>query len=170
MPEEKDKRSENIEALRVMADGAEDSSSDAGKRGGAEGANTQSERASVRKKDPAISELAEAKVSTKSPAAPGRRGTRTAARQNPTPRTRTHQYKRTMVPLLLVVALALLALSGVTLFLLTTASDPDPDHLEIKRTLLLKYGKWAVLVALPLAGMLLLGSWVFHRDVSQSKK
>jgi len=92
---------------------------------------------------------------------------RTAKLQTNMRRVHTHAYKRTMIPLLLVVGLLLIALSVLTLFLLIGQRN-DPESLADGMTYLQAYGKYFILAALPMGAILLAGAWMFYLDVRKS--
>ena len=81
-------------------------------------------------------------------------------------RVHGHAYKRTMIPLLLVVGLILIVLSVVTLLALMGDSG-DPDNFAAEGTYLHSHGKYFILVSLPLGAILLMGAWLFYIDVKR---
>lgn len=163
MAGEQDKQSRNIEALNAMVEGAEASPAAPedleAQVGGSLGEKPEEGAAAESAEAAAVAEIAEAAE----PLA-AQRDWRAAVQQQAR-LAHAHQYKRTVIPLLLVVGLLLVALSAATLVMLVSASEPDPYHMQSHGTILQKYGRWTVLIALPLAVLLLLGAWLFHRDV-----
>ena len=168
MADKRDKRSDDAEALSAMADGAEAPSSDPPAQqladleaqSGVEVAGPHERSDAAESAEvAAVAEIAEATDPLAAQA------NWRAAVQRQTRAAYAHQYKRTMLPLLLVVGLLLLVLSTATLVMLVSAAEPDPYHMQSYGTILQKYGKWTVLIALPLAVLLLLGAWLFHRDL-----
>ena len=91
---------------------------------------------------------------------PSERAVASAAR-----RVQMQQYKRTMIPLMLVVGALLLGLSALTVLMLTRQPAPDPNQAQVQKTLIQQYGVWAVAAAAPLGAALLAGAWWFHREV-----
>ena len=81
---------------------------------------------------------------------------------------RTHQYKRTMIPLLLVVGVLLLILGAGTLLVLLADSGGGAVQYEMQRSLLGRYGRHLAVMAMPLGMILLLGAWLFYRDVRRN--
>ena len=81
-------------------------------------------------------------------------------------RVHSRAYKRTMIPLLLVVGLMLVVFSLVTLLALL-GDHEDPDSFAAEGTYLYAYGKYFILVALPLGAILLLGAWLFYIDIKR---
>ena len=149
MADEQDKRSRDADALNAMAEGAGGPAGEAQEQG----APAESAEAG------AVAEIAEAAEPLAG------RGDWRAAVEQQTRLVHARQYKRTMIPLLLVVGALLLALSAVTLVMLLSASSPDPYHMKSHGTILQNYGGWIVLIAMPFAVLLLLGAWLLHREV-----
>lgn len=73
------------------------------------------------------------------------------------------QFKKTMVPLLLAVGVLLLVLSGITVFILLSSRAG-----QMQGAMLNEYGPTVVMVACPLAAVLLAGAWWFHREAGQA--
>lgn len=85
-------------------------------------------------------------------------GGRTSARHA---RAHVHAYKKTMIPLLLVVA-AILAVVGAlaTSMLIRAGQTARQTQWEAWLT-------FVALVSFPLAAILLFGAWLFHREVKR---
>jgi len=82
-------------------------------------------------------------------------------------RAHAHQYRRTMIPLLLVVGLLLVGFSVLTIFMLVGAKK-DPDAIAGEMTYMQAYGKYFIIVSLPIGALLLLGAWLFYLDVRKA--
>lgn len=82
-------------------------------------------------------------------------------------RVYAHQYKRTLIPLLLAVGALLFIFSGVTLAMLLRG---NPDLAPGETTYLLAYGRYFVMAALPLGAILLAGAWLFHVETRGARK
>ena len=80
------------------------------------------------------------------------------------------QFKRTMIPLLVVVGGLLLALSVVTLALMVSTADRDEFHMQTETSALSIHGRWAVPLAVPLGVILLAAAWLFHRDLRRGQR
>ncbi len=76
------------------------------------------------------------------------------------------QFKQTMIPLLIAAAALLLILGTWVLLKLPTAeqraTNPDTGNMLYR-----PWALYAVLAAYPLAAILLLGAWLFRRDVQK---
>jgi len=88
------------------------------------------------------------------------RPARTAGHGRRRGRTHAHTYKKSMIPFLIVVAAMLLVVGCISTGIVVPAwlsqeriSDPRMRLVSI--------------ASFPLAGVLLLGAWMFHRDVKQ---
>jgi hypothetical protein len=101
-------------------------------------------------------------------AAPSIQPTRALRLQANVRRVHSQAYKRTMIPLLLVVGILLIALSLVTLLALISGPE-GPDSFVAEGTYLHAYGKYFILMALPLGAVLLMGAWLFYIDVKRSE-
>lgn len=84
-------------------------------------------------------------------------------------RVHAQQYKKTMIPLLLVVGLMLIAFSIITLVMLV-GSRADPDHVAGEMTYMQAYGKFFVVIALPIGAILLVGAWLFYMDIKRTTR
>ena len=82
-------------------------------------------------------------------------------------RSHSHAYKRTMIPLLLVVGFMLIGFSVMTLLALM-GDGTHPDSFAAQGTYLHAYGKFFILASLPLGAILLMGAWLFYLDVRKS--
>lgn len=80
------------------------------------------------------------------------------------------QYKRFMIPLLLVVGLALVALSVYALVAMSSQGGPTVDEFGVRseRGSLQQHGKLIVAIALPLGAVLLAASGWFFFSVRRS--
>ncbi|HUU22307.1 MAG TPA: hypothetical protein VM389_07195 [Phycisphaerae bacterium] len=79
-----------------------------------------------------------------------------------------HQFKRFMIPLLLVTGVLLFVLGGAALALqgsLESAETAGQGSL-----LASKSARWSAVAAFPLGAILLLGAWLFRRDVRRAEK
>ena len=73
-------------------------------------------------------------------------------------------FKKTMVPLLLVVGVLLLVLSAATAaMLLFPGGEGDPGALG-------RHGPALILASCPLAAILLAGAWMFHLEVRRAER
>ena len=76
------------------------------------------------------------------------------------PRTHAHAYKRFMIPFLIVVAAMLLVVGCISTGIVVPAWLSEEQASDPRMTLV-------SMASFPLAGVLLLGAWMFHRDVKQ---
>jgi len=72
-----------------------------------------------------------------------------------------------MIPLLVVVGVILLILSVVTLVVLIGGRSGDEGYAAAP-TGLQAYGRYFVVVALPLGAILLMGAWLFYVEVKKA--
>ena len=86
-----------------------------------------------------------------------------------THRAHAHQYKRTMVPVLIIVGAMLLVCAIFTILVLAGDSS-DPSSMAAEGTYFREYGHLFVVVALPMGAILLLGAWLFHVEARKSGK
>jgi len=107
-------------------------------------------------------------VAASDAAAPSIQPTRASRLQANVRRVHSEAYKRTMIPLLLAVGVLLIALSLVTLLALIRGPQ-GPDSFVAEGTYLHDYGKYFILMALPLGAVLLMGAWLFYIDVRRSE-
>jgi len=75
-------------------------------------------------------------------------------------RTRAHAYKKSMIPFLIVVAAMLLVVGCISAGIVVPAWLSEEPTSDPRMTLV-------SIASFPLAGVLLLGAWMFHRDVKQ---
>ncbi len=115
----------------------------------------------------ALDDIAAASGDTSTPAFQAQRASRLSANSR---RAHAHAYKRTMIPLLLVVGFMLIAFSVLTLMMLMGGGADDPDSLAGEMTYLQAYGKYFVLAALPLGAILLVGAWLFMIEIRKSPR
>jgi hypothetical protein len=84
-------------------------------------------------------------------------------------RANTHTYKRTMVPLLLVVGLLLLIMGGAAFAFLPSSEMAEvirrtnPDALSISPVM-----RYMAILSFPLGAILMLGAWMFHQEIRRS--
>jgi len=83
--------------------------------------------------------------------------------------TRAHseQYKRTMIPLLVIVG-GLLVLAGAGTLAMLIQQKQGGCVLG-EGNLLLRYGAWFIVAAWILGAILFVGAWMFHRELSQNR-
>jgi len=99
-------------------------------------------------------------------AAPVSRKERDAAYQTRARAATAHHFRKTMIPLLLIVAGLLFILATITLVVVD--APPDEEAVFQKTDWLVKYGRALALVAYPLGVILIGGAWWFRRDIKRA--
>ncbi|MDY6914362.1 MAG: hypothetical protein SVT52_07900 [Planctomycetota bacterium] len=172
MDKPEDKHSHNIDALEALAEGQNVQASGSEDASAADAADTgpgvqwaDEEELVGGQEEPAVIEG----VPMEADGLAARKA-RAATFQTQHRIAHAHQYKRTMIPLLLVVGVLLFILSGVTMFVLLTGRSAGGAGPEMSQNLLMRNGVWLVVFAMPLGAILLVGAWLFHRDVSQAER
>ncbi len=94
------------------------------------------------------------------------RRARAATLANQKGRVHTHQFKRTMIPLLIAVGVLLFILGGVVAAILPSGKGTSTEDAG----LLMGAARWAVVAAFPLGAILLFGAWLFHRETKNTPK
>ena len=167
-----DKQDANADALNNLADGtaADEQTQDEAPRDVLEPQNELPEALGDAVDAPDIdradqtAELAEAMADAPRDAAPNPVAVRAARKASGV------QFKRFVTPLLLVVGLALVAMSVYAWMQLQSSAGPDEYGVRTERTTLQENGPLLIGISLPLAGILLAAAWFFHRDVRRSDK
>lgn len=98
---------------------------------------------------------------------PERRKASEATRRKNMDQAHALQFKKTMIPLLIVVGVVLVLISIATIVVrmgedVTEISQANPSMLQ-------QYGPMLVMLACPLAAILFFGAWLFHQEVSRAK-
>lgn len=88
------------------------------------------------------------------------RPARAAANDRRRGRAHAHAYKKSMIPFLIVVAAMLLLVGCISAGIVVPAWVSEERTSDPRMTLV-------SIASFPLAGVLLLGAWMFHRDVKQ---
>ncbi|HAU39052.1 MAG TPA: hypothetical protein DCX07_15235 [Phycisphaerales bacterium] len=98
---------------------------------------------------------------------PNARKVRAATYARQSGKAHAHQFKSTMIPLLLVVGVLLLGFSAFTgvMLLMGRAARSGMAHLAPSR--IQQYGPALIAVSLPLAAVLLVGALWFHLDIKK---
>lgn len=78
-----------------------------------------------------------------------------------------HNFKKTMVPLLLVAGVLLILLASAVILLNGLDSSPASASASMFDA---STRKVLVLLAYPLSAILLMGAWMFHRDVTRATR
>jgi len=84
-------------------------------------------------------------------------------------RVHAEQFKRTMIPMMLVLGVVMFIVAIATLIKLSTRRQVDSYFPAEGTDLLVTYGKWMAAAAFLLGSVLLLGAWLFHRETSAEK-
>ena len=95
------------------------------------------------------------------------RKTRIAEGDRRTGKAHGHLFRRTLIPLLVVVGGVLLLFSLVTAAMLINAGADQAVDVEPSR--LQRMGPWLIAFSLPLGAFLLLGAWWFHMEIKRSR-
>jgi len=82
-------------------------------------------------------------------------------------RADSEQYKRTMIPLLVIVG-GLLVLAGFGTLAMLIQQKRGGCVLG-EGNLLLRYGAWFIVAAWILGAILFVGAWMFHRELSRNR-
>ena len=77
-------------------------------------------------------------------------------------RHHAHLYKKTMIPLMLVVGVMLIAIGFVSAVMVFQAEPDEKFYTRYSQMKIVMY------VSFPLAAVVLAGAWLFHRDVNKS--
>ncbi len=77
-------------------------------------------------------------------------------------RHHVHMYKKTMIPLLLVVGVMLIVVGFVAAVMVFQAEPDEKFYTRYSQMKIVMY------VSFPLAAVVLAGAWLFHRDVNKS--
>lgn len=102
---------------------------------------------------------------------PTARRRRNAARATHRRGVHAEQFKRTMIPLLLVVGAMLIVLGAITAFMLPSEDEIELARLTGRSGLLHRpITRWMVVSAFPLGAVLLLGALVFWREIRQKNR
>ena len=153
MTENKHEHNDSIDALHAMAGGEQVA--------GPKAANQQTSAA-------APVDTGGAPPSRVAPAAYQRR---IAVRMTHQRRVHAEQFKRMMIPLLLVVGAMLIVLGGITAFMLPSEEEIELARLTGRSGLLHRpITRWMVVSAFPLGAVLFLGAWVFWREIRQKNR
>ncbi len=81
------------------------------------------------------------------------------------------QFKHLMIPLLVIVGAMLLVLGTLTAFRLPSPAEIEHARAIGNRSLLFQpFSKYLVLAAFPLGAILLVGAWMFRRQLKRAKK
>jgi len=73
-----------------------------------------------------------------------------------------HMYKKTMIPLMLVVGVMLIVVGFVAAVMVFRAEPYEKFYTRYSQMKIVMY------VSFPLAAVVLVGAWLFHRDVNKS--
>ena len=160
-----DRHSQSADALRAMAAG-EHSAPDAAEAPDPLGGQSAPAPAGEAAAD--AEELAQVRDLTEGHDAPEARARRAADFQARQHVAHAYHYKRTMIPPLLVVGVLLLLAGGGALVI--KVLDGRGDHSLPTDSPLLRHAGWLVLSSWLLGAILLLGAWLFHRDVTEADR
>jgi len=106
---------------------------------------------------------------TSSAAVSGARKSRANALQRQRSQSNGEQFKRMMIPILLITGILLIVLGGLVLFLMQKAPvDPyaDPATGLLNNTTLKKI---MVIASFPIGGILIIGAWLFHAEIKRGQ-
>jgi hypothetical protein len=166
--EKPDSMDSKVDALAAMAGGedisqkgfnAVEESAPAGESDAAAALAAQTSPAPVQAAAPA--------VGSTSAAVSGARKARASAMQKQRARVHAEQFKRMMVPILLVTGLLLLLLGGIVAYMMRQA---DPDMYT--GTGILNdpgFKKIMVMTSFPIGAILLVGAWMFRADLKRGE-
>ena len=111
-----------------------------------------------------LGEIAAASSTVTSTFRPQQRSTRLSANAR---RIHGQAYKRTMIPVLMVVGLMLIGFAALTMAILISGDTNDPESLASAGTYMQRFGKYFILASLPMGAILLMGAWLFYVDVKR---
>ena len=188
MAEQEDKLNRHVDALEAMAAGEQAEPVEGAETEPAAGPSSGlmllfEDRESEASADDALSDMAAAArgddsapapddaldqiAAASTPAEPTGRQVRAARFEASSRRVYAYNAKRLMIPLLVVVGVILLILSVVTLVVLIGGRSGDEGYAAAP-TGLQAYGRYFVVVALPLGAILLMGAWLFYVEVKKA--
>jgi hypothetical protein len=82
--------------------------------------------------------------------------------QAKTRRAHGHAFRKTMIPLLVIVGLALIVMSIMGLVMLVGIGAAEGTYMRT-------YGKFFIIASLPIGALLITGAWMFFRDIKKSR-
>jgi hypothetical protein len=103
------------------------------------------------------------------PSSPATRKARAEVFHRKARRAHAHQFKKFMIPLLLISGAALFVLGTVAAFLVFGSADGPAADRE-GRLVSVETERLLVLAAFPVGAILLLGAWLFHLDLRRAKR
>ena len=164
MTQPQDRHSDNLDALHAMANGQTNEPADDAARED-EHAEVVDDAAPAEADDVEVVDdhAALASAAPAAPADPQARAARAAALAAQAQRQHAQQFKKTMIPMLIAVGGLLLLFSLIVLGYLAKG-DLDPNGN------MRKFGPLMVLVSLPFGAIMILGSWLLHKDVATSER
>lgn len=166
MPDRDNERDHRADALEALAAGQTDPAGAARRSDGPSGRTEDSPVSpdiGRQEEDPAAlrAEAGEPDIPT---AAPISQKARASAHHRRAGRAHAEQFKKFMVPLLLVSGVLLFVLGGAASFVVFGDEAPRAEDALLS----LGARKLLVLAAFPLGAILLLGAWLFHLEVRRS--
>ena len=96
----------------------------------------------------------------------GARKSRASALQKQRSQVHAEQFKRMMVPILLVTGILLLFLGGVVMFMMREAADTYSGAGMLNNPVLKRV---MVITSFPLGAILMVGAWLFRADVKRGE-
>jgi len=167
MNERHEKRSRSADALHALSQGEETAASgpEEQQETGAEVPSGMTALAGDQAFDPGHAEAVMAAVPAHQDPLAVRKA-RAASLVGQSRRVYAHQFKKTMIPLLLTVGGLLFLFSLITLAMIAPRIGDD----TMSSTRLVRYGGYLILAALPLGAILVLGAWMFHKEVSAAER
>ncbi|MCP4375200.1 MAG: hypothetical protein GY794_03330 [bacterium] len=165
--EKPDSLGNKIDALAAMAGGQDisDDSSSAIEDIPLPEADANAAAALIAQSPSAAAPQAEAPIMT-SEAVSGARRARSNSLQQQRSRVHAEQFKRMMVPILLITGILLLVLGGIVAFMLRPV---DPGYGDSGMLNNQNFRKIMAMAAFPLGAILMLGAWLFRADIKRSE-